>query len=237
MTSINTTNLKDKMYAIIVAAGSGQRFASDTPKQFLEIAGKLVIQHSIDAFDGIDDIEGIVLVMPKNQKIWQNIELTANKPLMYTTGGENRAESVLHGLKILAPSVQDVSWILIHDAARVCISQSDIQKLIQSCNNKNQGGLLVKAINDTIKYSEDGTHVEKTINRNNLYAALTPQMFPYRQLVDVLENADMAHITDEASAFEHAGIRPLMVKGRSDNFKLTYADDLLMASFILRKRQ
>jgi len=237
MTSINTTNLKDKMYAIIVAAGSGQRFASDTPKQFLEIAGKLAIQHSIDAFAGIDDIEGIVLVMPKNQKLWQNIKLTANKPLMYTTGGLSRAESVLHGLKILAPSVQDVSWILVHDAARVCISQSDIQKLIQACNNENQGGLLVKAVNDTIKYSEDGSHVAKTINRNNLYAALTPQMFPYRQLVDVLENADMTRITDEASAFEQAGIKPLMVKGRSDNFKLTYADDLLMASFILGKRQ
>jgi len=225
------------MYAIIVAAGSGQRMASDTPKQFLEIAGKLAIQHSIDAFDRIAEIEGIVLVMPKNKKLWKNIELTARTPLMYTTGGANRAESVLHGLKILPSSVQDVSWVLVHDAARVCISTSDIQKLIQACCKNNQGGLLVKAINDTIKYSEDGTHVEKTINRDKYYAALTPQMFPYKQLIEVLENTDASRMTDEASAFEQAGIKPLMVTGRSDNFKLTYAADLLMATFILKKRQ
>jgi 2-C-methyl-D-erythritol 4-phosphate cytidylyltransferase len=223
------------MYVIIVAAGSGQRFASDTPKQFLEIAGKLAIQHCIDAFDAVAGIEGIVLVMPKNQALWQDIELNAKKPLMLTIGGASRAESVQHGLEILEPLVQDVSWILVHDAARVCVANSDIKKLIKICNKYNQGGLLVKPINDTIKYSEDGDHVIKTIDRNNLYAALTPQMFPYRQLLDVLTSADHASITDEASAFEQAGIKPLMVRGRADNIKLTYADDLLLATFILGK--
>ncbi len=223
------------MYAIIVAAGSGQRFASDTPKQFLEIAGKLAIQHSIDAFDGMDEIEGIVLVMPKNQCLWQDIELNANKPLMYTTGGSNRAQSVLHGLLILEPSVADDSWILIHDAARVCITQSDIRNLMNACKLNNQGGLLVKPINDTIKYSENGTHAKKTINRSKLRAALTPQMFPFKQLLEVLEKADNDVITDEASAFEEAGIMPLMVNGRSDNIKITHIEDLLLAEFILRK--
>ena len=224
------------MYAIIVAAGRGQRFVSDVPKQFLEIAGKLAIQHSIDAFDSIDEIKGIVLVMPQNKELWKDIVLTANKPLMYAKGGSSRAESVLHGLEILTSLVEDMSWILVHDAARVCITCSDIKKLIAICNQKKQGGLLVKNINDTIKFSQDGDYVNKTIDRNNLYAALTPQMFPYRQLVDVLSNVDSSSITDEASAFEQKGIKPLMVKGRSDNFKLTYADDLLMATFILGKR-
>ena len=223
------------MYAIIVAAGSGQRFASDTPKQFLEIAGKLAIQHSIDAFDSMEEIQGIVLVMPKNQRLWQDIELKANKPLMYTTGGSSRAHSVLHGLLILEPSVTDNSWILIHDAARVCITQSDIKKLMSACKKQNQGGLLVKPINDTIKYSENGTHVKKTINRSKLKAALTPQMFPFKQLLEVLEKSNSATITDEASAFEQAGIMPLMVNGRSDNIKITYIEDLLLAEFILRK--
>ncbi len=225
------------MYAIIVAAGSGQRFASDTPKQFLEIAGKLAIQHSIDAFDGMDEIEGIVLVMPKNQRLWQDIELTANKPLMYTTGGDSRAQSVLHGLLILEPSVTNNSWILIHDAARVCISQSDIQKLMDTCTQQNQGGLLVKPINDTIKYSDNGTHVKKTIDRSKLRAALTPQMFPFKQLLEVLEESNSDMITDEASAFEQSGIMPIMVKGRSDNIKITHIEDLLLAEFILRRHQ
>ena len=225
------------MYAIIVAAGKGQRFASDTPKQFLEIAGKMVVQHSIDAFDKIDEIEGIVVVMPKQQALWKNIELTASKPLMYATGGSSRLSSVLHGLQILEPLVTDNSWILVHDAARVCVKKSDIKKLIQSCKQQNQGGLLVKPITDTIKFSKDGKNADKTINRDNLYSALTPQMFPYGQLVDVLKKADEELTTDEASAFEQAGIRPLLVKGRSDNFKITYADDLLLASFILRKGQ
>ncbi len=223
------------MYAIIVAAGSGQRFASDVPKQFLEIAGKLVIQHSIDAFDKVKEVEGIVLVMPENQSLWEDIELHSNKPLMYTTGGSNRAQSVLHGLQILEPSLEDVTWILVHDAARVCIHSSDIEKLIHQCNRQNQGGLLVKPINDTIKYSTDGKHSKQTIDRNKLYAALTPQMFPFKQLLNVLEQVDVKKITDEASAFERRGILPLMVKGRSDNIKLTHVEDLLMAEYILRK--
>ena len=225
------------MYAIIVAAGSGQRFASDIPKQFLEIAGKLAIQHSIDAFDKVDEVEGIVLVMPKKQKLWKNIELYSNKPLMYTTGGSSRTESVLHGLEILEPMVDDISWILVHDAARLCITSSDIKKLIQSCNKHNQGGLLVKSITDTIKFSNGGEHSDKTIDRNKLRAALTPQMFPFKQLNEVLENADIKKTTDEASAFEQAGIKPLMVQGRSDNIKITYSEDLLMAEYILRKNK
>ena len=223
------------MYAIIVAAGSGQRFASDTPKQFLEIAGKLAIQHSIDAFDMIDEIQGIVLVMPQKQKLWKDIKLTANKPLMYTKGGSTRAQSVLHGLEILEPLVDSTNWILVHDAARLCIKPSDIEKLIKTCNKNNQGGLLVKTITDTIKYSKKGKHVNKTIDRNKLRAALTPQMFPYKQLCDVIKKADPEKTTDEASAFEQAGIKPLMVKGRSDNIKITYSEDLLMAEYILRK--
>ncbi len=223
------------MYAIIVAAGSGQRFASDTPKQFLEIAGKLAIQHSIDAFDKIDEVEGIVLVMPKKQNLWKDIELNSQKPLMYTTGGSSRAQSVLHGLEILESLVDNTSWILVHDAARLCIRPSDIEKLIKACNKHNQGGLLVKTVTDTIKYSNDGKQSDKTIDRNKLKAALTPQMFPYKQLCDVLKTADPKNTTDEASAFEQAGIRPLMVKGRSDNIKITYSEDLLMAEYILRK--
>jgi len=225
------------MYVIIVAAGSGQRFASDTPKQFLEIAGKLAIQHCIDAFDGVDDIEGIVLVMPKNQKMWKDLELTAKKPLMYTTGGSNRAQSVIHGLKILAPSVEDNSWILVHDAARICIIPSDIKKLIKACKKNNQGGLLVKPIIDTIKHTKNGKNINKTIDRNHLVAALTPQMFPYGQLNEVLKKADVKLLTDESSAFEQAGIMPLMVKGRNDNLKLTHIEDLLVAEYILKKNK
>ena len=223
------------MYAIIVAAGSGQRFASDTPKQFLEIAGKLAIQHSITAFEKVDEVEGIVLVMPKKQKLWKDIELKSSKPLMYTIGGPSRAQSVLHGLQILEPLVDNTSWILVHDAARLCITSSDIEKLIKTCNKHNQGGLLVKAVTDTIKFSNDGKQADKTIDRNKLKAALTPQMFPYKQLCKVLKKADPKKTTDEASAFEQAGIRPLMVKGRSDNIKITYSEDLLMAEYILRK--
>lgn len=224
------------MYVIIVAAGSGQRFASDTPKQFLEIAGKLALQHSIDAFDALDIIQGIVLVMPQNQKLWKDIELKASKPLIYAQGGKSRADSVLHGLQILTPSISDTSWVLVHDAARLCVAPSDIQKLIKQCSKHNQGGLLVKPINDTIKYTKDAKHCEKTIDRQKLRAALTPQMFPYRQLIKALEQADIKKTTDESSAFEQMGIQPLMVNGRSDNIKITYAEDLLLAEFILRKR-
>jgi len=225
------------MYAIIVAAGSGQRFASDIPKQFLEIAGKLAVQHSIDAFDCIDEVKGLVLVMPKNQKLWKKYKLLSSKPIYYATGGSSRAESVINGLQVLKTTAEKNDWILVHDAARLCITPSDIKKLISACKKSNHGGLLVKAVTDTIKFSDEGCYSEKTIDRNKLKAALTPQMFTFKQLLDVLENADAKTTTDEASAFEQAGIKPLMVKGRSDNIKITYSEDLLMAEFILRKNK
>ncbi len=225
------------MYVIIVAAGSGQRFASDTPKQFLEIAGKMVVQHSIDAFDDIAEVEGIVLVMPKNQKLWPDTKLTSKKPLMYTDGGDNRVLSVLNGLNTLEPEVQGDTWILVHDAARSCITPGDISKLIDTVIENNHGGLLVKPVSDTVKFTEDGIWSEKTINRKKLRAALTPQMFPYYELKDVLLNTDTSSVTDEASAFEQVGYRPLLVRGRSDNIKLTYSEDLLLTEFILRKRK
>ena len=225
------------MYVIIVAAGSGQRFASDTPKQFLEIAGKMAVQHSITAFDDIDEVEGIVLVLPKNQKLWKDIKLTSKKPLIYAEGGDNRVLSVLHGLNILESQVQGDTWVLVHDAARVCVTPTDIKKLIDTVIENNHGGLLVKPVNDTIKFTDDGIWSEKTINRRKLRAALTPQMFPYFELKDVLLNTDTASVTDEASAFEQVGYRPLLVRGRSDNIKITYTEDLLLAEFILKKRK
>ena len=224
------------MYIIIVAAGSGQRFISDTPKQFLEIAGKLVIQHCIDAFDQFKEVEGIVLVMPQNQDQWSDIKLTSKKPLLYTKGGNNRVLSVIHGLNVIESEVQEDTWILVHDSARPCISKVDIEKLIDTVTENNHGGLLVKPVNDTIKYTESSVYSEKTIDRKDLRAALTPQMFPYAELKDVLLNTDMASITDEASAFEQVGYRPLLVHGRSDNIKLTYSEDLLLAEFLLRKK-
>lgn len=224
------------MYIIIVAAGSGQRFISDTPKQFLEIAGKLVIQHCIDAFDQFKEVEGIVLVMPQNQDQWSDIKLTSKKPLLYTKGGNNRVLSVIHGLNVIESEVQEDTWILVHDSARPCISKVDIEKLIDTVTENNHGGLLVKPVNDTIKYTESSVYSEKTIDRKDLRAALTPQMFPYAELKDVLLNTDMASITDESSAFEQVGYRPLLVHGRSDNIKLTYSEDLLLAEFLLRKK-
>lgn len=225
------------MYVIIVAAGSGQRFVSETPKQFLEIAGKLVIQHCIDAFDSVDEVTGIVLVMPEDENLWPKAELQSNKKLYHTKGGKNRVLSVIQGLNAIEDKVKDDSWILVHDSARACITSSDIKKLIDTVTENNHGGLLVRPINDTVKYSESSIYSEKTINRHNLRAALTPQMFPYAELKDVLLNTDMASITDEASAFEQVGYRPLLVPGRSDNLKLTYSEDLLLTEFILRKRK
>jgi 2-C-methyl-D-erythritol 4-phosphate cytidylyltransferase len=126
---------------------------------------------------------------------------------------------------------------LVHDAARVCVTTTDIQKLIDTVIENNHGGLLVKPLNDTIKFTEDGIWSEKTIDRKKLRAALTPQMFPFYELKDVLLNTDTSLVTDEASAFEQVGYRPLLVRGRSDNIKITYTEDLLLAEFILRKRK
>lgn len=222
------------IHVIIVAAGLGRRFNSTNakPKQYQLIDDLSVLEHSIKAFDDIA-VVGITVVIHPEDKHWQTIQPIASKHTVKTTfGGTQRHDSVRNGIKSLQANPKD--WVLVHDAARPCVTSDEINDLIDDCLSLQRGGLLVTPVADTIKYSESGDVVNKTINRNHLYAALTPQLFRCGELLKALTVFEAGSITDESSALEAQGQKPIMVMGKSSNIKITTQDDLAMATSILK---
>ncbi|MGJ8662170.1 MAG: 2-C-methyl-D-erythritol 4-phosphate cytidylyltransferase [Marinicella sp.] len=240
-------NKAQNLHIIIVAAGKGTRFTppnkhidiGSKPKQY-ELIGQLpVLAHSIQAFDHIQvegvSITGITVVIHANDKHWKSMPTVASKhTLTSTIGGAQRHDSVRNGIKFLKSDSND--WVLVHDAARPCVTADEIKQLISTCLKRQRGGLLVKPITDTIKHSKDGDSVNKTVDRNLLFAALTPQMFRCGELLKALTVFEADSITDESSAIEAQGKNPLMVMGKSTNIKITTYEDLLMAETILNQQ-
>lgn len=232
------------IHVIIVAAGIGSRFSnSDSaaenalkakPKQYQMIGNQSVLAHSICAFNQAS-VNSVTVVLNPTDPYWeQQGKINCKHNLRTTDGGAQRHDSVRNGIKSLAADPQD--WIIVHDAARPCVSAGEIDDLIQTCLSKQQGGLLVKPISDTIKQSHDGTKVDLTLDRNQLFAALTPQMFRCGDLLKALTVYEAGCITDESSALEAQGHHPLMVIGKSNNLKITTFEDLAMAEAILKQQ-
>ncbi len=226
----------NNIHLIIVAAGLGRRFNSKQllPKQY-ELIGELpILAHSILAFDSIP-LSGMTVVIHPEDQHWENIKPINSKHKINTvSGGAQRHDSVRNGIKSLHADPQD--WVLVHDAARPCVTTDEIEHLIEGCLNQQVGGLLVKPITDTIKHSADGKVVNQTINRDQLYAALTPQMFRCGDLLKALTVFEADSITDESSAIEAQGQNPMMIQGKSTNIKITTYEDLAMAQTILQQQ-
>lgn len=235
------------LHVIIVAAGKGTRFTppkknldiGSKPKQY-ELIGPLpILAHSLLAFENVQveelTISGITVVLHANDKHWESMATVDSKhPITATTGGSQRHDSVRNGIKSLQAGAND--WVLVHDAARPCVTADEINQLISTCLKHQRGGLLVKPLTDTIKHSTDGITVNKTVDRNQLYAALTPQMFRCGDLLKALTVFEADSITDESSAIEAQGKNPIMVTGKSTNIKITTYDDLLLAQTILEQQ-
>ena len=151
-------------------------------------------------------------------------------------GGVSRAETVLRGLEYLEPHVHTEDWVLVHDAARPCIRPSDIERLISERGDGPSGALLAVPVPDTMKQSNGRDQVERTISREGLWCAQTPQLFSYEALRDALQGSDLATVTDDSSAMEAAGYMPRLVPGRADNLKVTTREDLELAALILQAR-
>ncbi len=224
-----------KIHVIIVAAGIGSRFANDDgpPKQYQLIGDKTVLAHSIAAFNRIN-VDGITVVINENDQHWHQLDITSEHPLNHTSGGLQRHDSVRNGIKSLQADPND--WVLVHDAARPCVTTHEIDALITACISKQQGGLLVQPVTDTIKFSNEGEHVNKTINRQQLFAALTPQMFRCGDLLKALTVFEADSITDESSAIEAQGQKPIMIQGSRTNIKITESSDLAIAYSILKQQ-
>jgi 2-C-methyl-D-erythritol 4-phosphate cytidylyltransferase len=225
-------------WAVFPAAGVGARMEADCPKQYLPLAGRTVIEHSLDAVLNHEAIRGGVVAIAETDDYWAGLDYQHAKPLLRAVGGAERCHSVLNALYVLASMAKVDDWVLVHDAARPCVRHEDISRLIEQCQSHPVGGILATPIKDTIKQSGASRHITRTIDRGSLWHAQTPQMFRLGMLHYALELAlsNKAVITDEASALEHIEQPPLLVEGHADNLKITRPEDLALAEFYFSQR-
>ncbi|MGD9787781.1 MAG: 2-C-methyl-D-erythritol 4-phosphate cytidylyltransferase [Sulfuricellaceae bacterium] len=222
-------------YALVPAAGSGSRMGSAIPKQYLPIFGKPLIYHTLSALCDYSGIARTYVVLAEGDKHWEHFGDQYFSPKMEALfcGGDTRAQSVLNGLMAMAGTVADDDWVLVHDAARPCLSRQHLDRLIQEVGGDPVGGLLAIPMADTLKRADNSGRVERTEPRDGLWRAQTPQMFRYRLLLDALSRPESASATDESQAMEWAGHHPLLVTGDNRNIKVTYAEDLEVAKMVL----
>lgn len=230
-----------KVFCLLLAAGSGSRFGADKPKQYMQLAnGKTILENSLATLSQTLPKSQILLLISPKDEYFANLNLDAYN-FEVVKGGKERRDTVLNGLQYLQKQgqAQRQDWVLVQDAARTLTSQADIENLLQQIQTSQVGGILAKPITDTVKFSADNIHSEKTLDRNNLWAAQTPQVFRFGLLLESLQNSlqQGLEITDEASCIEVSGYKPILVKSEQENFKITLQEDLNLANFILQTRK
>lgn len=226
------------IWAIVPAAGRSARFGGEVPKQYLDVAGQPLIAHTLQALLAHPSVEGAVVVLAEGDTHWPGWQAIADKPLLTCIGGSERADSVLAGLAALPDSVRPDDFVLVHDAARPNLGHEDLDQLLNRGRNDPVGAILAAPVRDTLKRAGDDGGVDGTEPRENLWRALTPQLFRRLQLTRALEAARDAGIavTDESMAMEGQGHRPLLVEGADDNLKVTTPADLALFESMLAKR-
>jgi len=229
-----------KFFALIPAAGSGARMGNELPKQYLSLNNRPMIYHAIYTLCQNQFIAGVFVVLAPSDSEWLKYEWSefSEKLVVLSCGGLTRADSVLNGLTAAKQKdlVDTDDWILVHDAARPCLTSIQLDKLINELATDDVGGLLAVPVADTLKRSNTENRVAHTESRENLWQAQTPQMFRYDLLTHALRSATSINVTDDASAVEALGFQPKLVLGDAYNFKVTYPQDLALAELIIQKR-
>lgn len=225
-------------YTVVVpAAGVGKRMQADRPKQYLSLAGKTVLEHTLQRLISHPQINHIVLALHPHDPYFADLSCSHQDWLTRVDGGKERADSVLAGLN----AIDGCEWVLVHDAARPCISHTDLNNLIALAEKGTSGGILASPVRDTMKRAtaDHPEQVSHTESRNNLWHAFTPQFFRLDQLRNALSQAlaQGVEITDEASAIEWQGGQVNLIAGSASNIKITQPDDLALAEFYLQKGQ
>jgi 2-C-methyl-D-erythritol 4-phosphate cytidylyltransferase len=229
-------------YSVVVpAAGIGKRMKIDCPKQYLRIAGKTIIEHTLTNLLEHSQVKRVIVVLNPNDKLFAQLPIANHPCIEVVEGGKERCDSVLAGLNFLP---DDEEWVLVHDAARPCFAKTDLTALLQLAEQGDSGGILASPVRDTMKRGvnvkiKGQNMVKKTESRENLWHALTPQFFKLVMLKKALNAANKTHthITDEASAIEQLGEKVMLVQGCASNIKITQPEDLLLAEFYLTQRQ
>jgi len=225
-------------HAVIPAAGVGKRFGAGMPKQYLSLAGRSIQQHTLDRLAAMTEISQIVVAISAEDRLAQTLPYARPERLRFVLGGAERMDSVLAGLRALRErGADDSDWVLVHDVARPLLRPADVRHLLTTLVDDPVGGILANPVRDTMKRGRaDG--IETTVARDNLWHALTPQLFRLGALAHALEVAlaEVAVVTDEASAMERLGHKPRLIEGARDNLKITFPDDLALAEALLAEQ-
>lgn len=216
-------------WVVIPAAGIGSRMRADRPKQYLQLAGRTILEHTLDCFLDHPRLKGLVLSLAAGDPFWPALPCATDPRIQRVEGGAERADSVLAGLlRLVELGAQEGDWVLVHDAARPNLARSDLDRLLAELADDPVGGLLAVPARDTLKRIGADGRVAETVDRSLIWQAYTPQMFRFAALHRALADALVAGVavTDEASALEWAGQAPKLVEGRADNLKITRPEDL-----------
>ena len=229
-----------QVWAIVPAAGIGARMAAELPKQYLPVAGKPILLHTLSRLQRHPRIASVVVALNDGDRHWESVRAQLAKPVLRASGGSERAGSVFNALAVIADRAAATDWALVHDAARPCVRSKDISNLLAKVEQGGHaGGLLALPVRDTMKRANADQLVVDTVSRSRLWHALTPQLFRVGALREALDDALQAgfEVTDEASAMEHQGVAPLLVAGHPDNIKITHPADLEMAELFLAAQE
>ena len=226
--------MRHKIWAVIPAAGSGSRFSKTELKQYQMIQGKTVLEHTVSRLNDLS-LSGYVLAISEDDSVAKTLNLAQPDKAHFCVGGAERVHSVLNALTYLSQLASADDLVFVHDAARPCVTQDCLNDLVNTAIQENCSAILAIPVRDTLKMVEHENNIEKTVSRDYLWQAQTPQISKLGILKHAIEKAlqDGITITDEASALEYVGETVKVVQGRSDNIKITYSDDLELAKLIL----
>jgi 2-C-methyl-D-erythritol 4-phosphate cytidylyltransferase len=221
--------------AIVPAAGVGRRFGGETPKQYLTLHGTTVMEHTLALLLSQPQIGRVIVALHPDDTRWQTLPVFADARIERVAGGDERCHSVRNALAHGLERQPTAQWALVHDVARPCCPRGDIDKLIRQLGHHPVGGLLAAPVSDTLKRVDAMQQVQETVDRASLWAALTPQLFRARLLLDALDVclARGVLVTDEAQALEAIGLSPQVVEGSRRNLKITRPEDLALAEYFL----
>jgi 2-C-methyl-D-erythritol 4-phosphate cytidylyltransferase len=225
-------------WVVVPAAGVGNRFGGDRPKQYQQLLGKPVIEHTLERLLELKDAQIVVAVSPADTQ-WPQLSVFQSPRIQTTVGGDERADSVRLALESLQGKAEQNDWVLVHDVARPCVRVQDIKNLLAQLANHKVGGVLATPVSDTLKRVLNQPDIDSTEDRSQLWAAQTPQMFRYGLLLESLQAAvkQQRQPTDESAAIEQLGYKPCVVEGSRDNIKITRLEDMAIAEAIMKYQQ
>lgn len=226
-------------WVVIPAAGIGARMRADRPKQYLQVAGRSILEHTLSCFLEHPQLKGLLVSLAADDPFWPALPCARDARIQRVIGGRERADSVFSGLLCATElGAEDSDWVLVHDAARPNLARADLDKLLGTLAQDSVGGLLAVPVRDTLKQVDEHGRVLQTVDRRAIWQAYTPQMFRLGALRKAMQAALAAgvRLTDEASAIEWVGLAPRLVEGRADNLKITHPEDLQWLTQLWREK-